>query len=151
MKKLWNKMMRGLYDWSMQMMSGSHALWILCGIASPVFENHSEVCNFFLYIWNDKESMRCLIAFRFFLFALSNKRSRSFMGSFYVFHPNAGVVNRVQFFHKASEINSGVAEVINRQFLSVVLEFCVNNHYIHVMLTCFLCTKTHDTLLFSSL
>lgn len=33
MKKLWNKMMRGLYDWSMQMMSGSHALWILCGIA----------------------------------------------------------------------------------------------------------------------
>lgn len=58
--------------------------------------------------------MRCLIAFRFFLFALSNKRSRSFMGSLYVFHPNAGVVNRVQFFHEASEVNSGVAEVVYR-------------------------------------
>lgn len=33
MKKMWNKMMRKLYDWAMRMMAGPKALWILCAIA----------------------------------------------------------------------------------------------------------------------
>ena len=42
------------------------------------------------------------------------QRSCPFMGRFDVFHPDAGVVNRVQFFHEASEVDAGVAKVVNR-------------------------------------
>ncbi len=30
MKKMWNKMMRGLYDWTMKLASGDKAVWVLC-------------------------------------------------------------------------------------------------------------------------
>ncbi len=33
MKKLWNKMMRGLYDWTMNLASGPKAVWALCFVS----------------------------------------------------------------------------------------------------------------------
>lgn len=33
MKKLWNKMMRGLYDWTMNLASGPKAVWALCVVS----------------------------------------------------------------------------------------------------------------------
>ncbi len=33
MKKLWNKVMRSLYDWTMRLASGSKAVWVLCVVS----------------------------------------------------------------------------------------------------------------------
>ena len=33
MKKLWNKVMRGMYNWTMKMASGDKAIWALCIVA----------------------------------------------------------------------------------------------------------------------
>ena len=33
MKKLWNKVMRGMYNWTMKMASGNKAIWALCIVA----------------------------------------------------------------------------------------------------------------------
>ncbi len=33
MKKLWNKIMRGLYDWTMNLVSGPKAVWALCVVS----------------------------------------------------------------------------------------------------------------------
>ena len=33
MKKLWNKIMRSMYDWTMKLAGGDKAVWALCAVA----------------------------------------------------------------------------------------------------------------------
>lgn len=110
------------------------------------------MCSLLLYLWNVEESMRCLKSLSLCsMFVYQTLLSYCFAWCFDVFHPNTGIVNWVQFFYEASEINSGVTIIVNRQFLSVILKFCIDNNYIHIVLSSFLWTEPNNTLFFSSL